>query len=165
MKRAATLDASFWINAQRVGLVPPVQTRYTLHYAPEVAAELSQALPSGRAFWQLARSGQLTEMRVAADAIPDLGPGEGAAINLARAHPDWVLLVDDPRPYQEAVRQGLRVLCSPVLVAAFYREGVLDARDAMLALARLAALQTVSRHLLAAAVAHLGRSRGAGKGE
>ena len=44
MKHTATLDASFWVNAQRVGLLPHVQARYALHYAPAVAevGELSE---------------------------------------------------------------------------------------------------------------------------
>jgi len=67
-------------------------------------------------------------------------------------------LLDDQKPYQEAVQRGLRVLCSPVLVAAMFSEGALDASRAMLVLARLAALQTVSPHLVAAAIAHVGRS-------
>src|SRR5437899_8371054 len=126
MKHTATLDASFWVNVQRVGLLPHVQNRYALHYAPAVAEELSQALPSGREFWRLARGGVLTEVATESDVIKGMGPGERGAIHLALAHPDWILLVDDQRSYQEAVQRKLRVLCSPVLVAALFSEGALE---------------------------------------
>ena len=158
MKHTATLDTSFWVNVQRVGLLPYVQRRFLLCYAPDVAAEMSHTLASGREFWRLARGGLLTQVAAQMDGVKDLGPGERAAINLALEHPDWILLIDDQKPYQHAVQRGLRVLCSPVLVAALFSEGALDAARAMLALGRLAALQTVSPHLLAAAVAHVGRS-------
>jgi predicted nucleic acid-binding protein len=158
MKHTATLDTSFWVNVQRVGLLPYVQSRYRLCYAPDVAGEMSQTFASGREFWRLARGGLLTEVAAASQHVRDLGPGERAAIDLALEHPDWILLLDDQTPYQEAVQRELRVLCSPVLVAAMFSEGALDARRAMLVLARLAALQTVSPHLLAAAIAHVGRS-------
>ena len=49
-------------------------------------------------------------------------------------------------------------MCSPVLVLALYEEGQLDAAGALAALARLAALGTLSPHLLASAVAQLGAS-------
>jgi predicted nucleic acid-binding protein len=158
MKHTATLDTSFWVNVQRVGLLPYVQSRYLLCYAPDVAGEMNQTFSSGREFWRLARGGLLTQVPAEMDQVKDLGPGERAAINLALEHPDWILLLDDQKPYQEAVQRGLRVLCSPVLVAAMFSEGALDVSHAMLALARLAALQTVSPHLLAAAITHVGRS-------
>ncbi|HLH23161.1 MAG TPA: hypothetical protein VK066_11600 [Chloroflexota bacterium] len=158
MKQTATLDASFWVDAQRVGLLPYVHHRYQLCYASDVAEELSPTLPSGRDFWRQARAGLLTAVAVDQDQASDLGPGARAAINLALAHPDWILLLDDQKPYREAVARGLRVLCSPVLITALFSEGTLDAAQALLALARLAALQTVSPHLVKAAIAHVGRS-------
>src|SRR5215210_7299734 len=155
VKQNATLDTSFWINAHRVGLLRRVLERYSLHYAPDVAAELSPGFPSGVEFWRLARRGVLTEVAPRRDELGAFGPGERAAINLAIEHPGWLLLLDDQRPYQEAVRRGLPVLCSPVLVAALFSEGTLDSQDTLLTLARLAALQTVSPHLLAAALTHV----------
>jgi len=157
-KHTATLDTSFWVNVQRVGLLPHVQSRYRLCYAPDVAGEMSTSSASGREFWRLARGGFLTEVVAEHDQVTEFGPGERAAINLALEHPDWILLLDDQKPYQEAVQRGLRVLCSSVLVAAMFSEGALDATRAMIVLARLATLQTVSPHLLAAAIAHVGRS-------
>src|SRR5205814_1512983 len=92
-----------------------------------------------------------------ADQLQEFGPGERAAINVALEHPDWHLLLDDQRPFQWATQIGLRVVCTPVLVVTLYIEEKIDAKRALFALARLAALQTVSPSLLAAALAQLGR--------
>ena len=158
MNQSATPDSSFWINAHRSGLLPHVLDRYRLWYTPEVAAELSASFPSGQEFWRLVEEGVLLEAAPQREQVQEFGPGERAAMNLALERPDWILLLDDQRPFQEATRRGLRVLCSPVLAVALFSEGVLDAREVLVILARLASLQTVSPHLLAAALAQLGRS-------
>lgn len=157
VKQNATLDSSFWINAHRAGLSEYVLDRFTLWYPSAVAAELQPRFPSGAAFWANVEASGLSEANASREATSEYGPGERAAINVALEHRDWLLLMDDHRPYQEAARQSLRVLCTPVLVTMLLSEGVLDARSALAALARLAALQTVSPHLIAAALAQLGR--------
>ena len=159
MKHFATLDGSFWINAHRSGLLPHVLAHYALHYTPGVAAELSPSFPSGREFWRLMGAGSLVEVAApSGGAVQELGPGERSVINLALQRSDWLLLLDDYRPFQEAVRRGVRVLYSPVLAVALFQEGRRDARGVLESPARLAALQTVSPHLLAAALAQVGRS-------
>jgi hypothetical protein len=156
VKQNATLDSSFWINAHRSGLLSVVMERFRLHYTPAVAAELLKEFPSGREFWKLVREEALFEVVPGLGQVTEFGLGERAAMNLALEHRDWLLLIDDQRPFQEAVRLSLRALCTPVLVVQLYVEGRLDARQALEALARLAVLQTVSPALLAAALAQLG---------
>ncbi len=146
----------------RAGLADLLEERYRLRYAPAVAAELRQEFPSGRAFWTRVQGGELAEATPSGETVREAG--ERAAINLALEHPEWVLLLDDQRPFRHAAERGLRVICSPVLVVALYEEGRLDATGAIAALARLAALGTLSPHLLAAALAQLGASYTA-KGE
>jgi predicted nucleic acid-binding protein len=158
VKQVATLDSSFWINADRVGLLPVVLAAYDLHYAPAVSREMDPRFPSGREFWRLVHAGALTELAPLAEPVQEFGPGERAALNLALEHRDWILLMDDHRPFQEATRLGLWVLCTPVLVIALFGTRQLNAEQALTSLAGLAALQTVSPHLLAAALAQLGRS-------
>lgn len=159
VKHLATLDTSFWINAHRAGLLAHVLARYQLRYTPEVAAELRPGFPSGQEFWRRVRAGDLVEEAAPSSGpVREFGPGERSAINLALQHPEWVLLLDDYRPFQEAVHRQLRVLCSPVLAVALFDEGRLDARAVLESLARLAALQTVSPHLLAAALVQVSRS-------
>jgi predicted nucleic acid-binding protein len=156
VKQNATFDASFWSNVHRAGLVDALLARYRLHYTPAMARELREEFPSGRAFWARVRGGELAERTPGVEAVRELGAGERAAINLAVQHPEWVLLLDDQRPFRAAAGRGLRVICSPVLVVALYEEGSLDAVGTLAALARLAALGTLSPHLLAAALAQLG---------
>ncbi len=90
--------------------------------------------------------------------VQGFGSGERAALDVALEHQDWMLLMDDQRPFHEAVRLGMKVLCTPVLVVAFFGDGTLTARQALLTLARLASLQTLSPNLLSASLAQLGRS-------
>ena len=155
MKQNATLDSSFWINAHRSGLLPQVLERFRLHYAPEVAAELSLDFASGREFWRLAGEGILTEAIPQADEVRGFGSGERAAMNLALEHRDWVLLIDDRRPLAEAQRMGLKTLCTPVLVVDLFEKGLWRLQDAVRQLARLTAMQTVSPALLQVALAQL----------
>lgn len=158
MKQNATPDTSFWINAHRSGLLPPVLERYRLFYAPAVAKELREEFPSGREFWSLLRAGIMTEAVPTNEQVKRFGPGERAAINLALEHRSWVLLMDDRRPFREAMDLGLRVLCSPVLAVELYTDGRLDETQVMEVLARLAAMQRVSPELLRSALAQLGRA-------
>lgn len=156
VKQNATLDTSFWINAHRSGLLGAVLEFFTLYYPPAVALELNEAFESGREFWRLVDEGVLTEAVPNRGQVRAFGPGERAAMNLALEHPDWTLLVDDRRPLVEAQRLGLRTICTPVLVTDLFNRGRLTRSEAMLALGRLAALQTVSPALIEAAVTLLG---------
>jgi hypothetical protein len=156
MKQYATFDTSFWINAHRAGLLPHVIDLYALRYTPSVGSELSPSFPSGREFWMMVRRGVLLETAPERDEIREFGPGERAAINLVMEHRDWTLLIDDQRPFQAAVHMGLRVICTPVLTIALFDQRRLSAEETLIALARLAAMQTVSPHLLALALAQLG---------
>ena len=131
---------------------------YALRYADAVAAELQPSYPSGREFWRLVQVGELRRVNPQIEHIMEFSAGERAAIRVAVEHPDWVLLLDDLRPFRAAAALGVNVLCTPVLAVALYVKGEISALDALMALARLATLQTVSPHLLAAALAQLGRS-------
>ncbi len=165
VKQSATVDSSFWINAHRSGLLAYVLERYSLSYAPAVAAESKEDFASGREFLRLARERVVVEASPRSDAVRAFGPGERDAINLALEHRDWILLMDDRRPLLEAQRLGLRTVCTPVLVADLFDERWLNADEALQALARLAALQTVCPALIEAAVAHVGLGWDEGKEE
>ncbi len=137
-------------------MLPHVIERFQLYFAPEVGRELSQRFASGREFWGLVRRGELTEVPAHSSQVKEFGPGERAAMNLALDHRDWTLLMDDRRPLQEALRLGLRTVCTPVLVVALYDDRHLDLQEALAFLAGLQALQTVSPALIEAAIAQLG---------
>jgi len=155
VKQSVTLDSSFWINAHRSGLLRYVLALYHLHYAPAVAAELSEEFASGREFWRLARDGVLQESVPTSESVRAFGPGERAAMNLALENADWLLLVDDRRPLQEAQRLGIRAICTPVLIVGLFHDGTIEFEQALQALARLTAMQTVSPTLIEAALAQV----------
>lgn len=157
VKQNATFDSSFWIDAHRAGLLTALREEYELFYTPAVAAELKESFASGREFWRLARAGLLSEAEAAVGRLREFGPGERAAISLAVEHPDWLLLIDDRRPFQAAADLGVSVVCTPVLVVELFLQDRLSADDTLRILARLAAMQTVSPILLAAALAQLGQ--------
>ena len=127
--------------------------RFALHYAPEVAAELPETNPSGREFRRLVRAGELIEVRPAALHPREFGLGERAAVSVALEHPDWMLLIDDRRPFEEVTRLGLHVLCTPLVLVTLVRDGILSAREGADLFLRLEALQTVSPRLLDIALA------------
>lgn len=160
MKQNATLDSSFWINAQRAGLLSDVLQRFNLSYAPAVAAELSRSVASGREFWRLVAEGVLTEASPRSEPVKTFGSGERGAMNLASEHRDWILLMDDRRPLVEAQRLGLKTLCTPVLIVELFDQERLSLPEALQSLARLAAMRTVSPVLLEAALAQLEVVRG-----
>jgi predicted nucleic acid-binding protein len=144
----AVFDTSFWINADRAGLLAHVLARYTLWYTHEVAAELKPSFASAAVFWQHVRTGQVREVRPVQRTLQEFGQGERSAIDVARERPDWMLLIDDLRPYRAARMAGLQSVCTPLLTVQFLREGVLDDIDALVILTRLASLGTVSPRLV-----------------
>lgn len=156
VKHSATPDSSFWINVHRSGLLDHVLQRFKLFYTPAVGQELKETFASGREFWRLARAGVIGEASPRLTDVRLFGPGEQAAINLALEHRDWFLLIDDWRPLREAQRLGLRTMCTPVLVATLFEEGQLESEAAILGMAKLSALQTVSPTLMDAALVQIG---------
>jgi hypothetical protein len=144
----AAFDTSFWVHVFGAGLLPMILPRYTLRYAPAVALELPISFASGREFRRLAQSGELLQDEPAGDQVGMFGPGERATINLVLEHPDWVLLLDDRRPFDWAEAHGIRVVCSPLLVVAWFQAGTLDVHEAERLLALLTAPGTMSPVLL-----------------
>ncbi len=148
MTQDATFDTSFWANAFRVGMLPYVLDRLTLHYAPDVAGELPETNPPGREFRRLVRDRRLHRIVPRAQRIRDFGDGERAAMNVAAEHPDWTLLIDDYRAYRAGLRLGLDAICSPSLAVTMYHEGELTNEQVLTFLFRLERIGTVSPHHL-----------------
>src|SRR5690348_16814544 len=97
-----------------------------------VAQELRPTFPSGQAFWDLAGQGAISEVNARESHVKEFGPGERATIDVAWENREWILLLDDHRPFQEAVRLGVRVLCTPVLAVGLFDEQALTAYEALL---------------------------------
>ena len=153
----AVLDTSFWVHAFAVGLLQHVLRLYAVHYTPEVASELPDTFASGREFRWLVRSGELTEVIPRHDRVGMFGAGERSALNVALEHRDWVLLLDDVRPFSYAAGVGLRIVYSPRLVVLLREEGAIGHAAAMGLLGELARLATVSPELIALAISLLPR--------
>lgn len=164
MPQDASLDTSFWINAYRSGLLYHVVRRFRLHCAPEVAVEFGPQFGSGRDFWRRLQAGEIGVVAPTALHLLEFNLGERAAISVAIDHPDWILLLDDYRPFLEATRRGLTVISTPMLAVALYSEGMADAGETLASLGRLAAIQTVSPHLIAASLVTIGRASGYASG-
>jgi hypothetical protein len=143
------------VNAHRSGLLPHVQTLYELHYPAAVATELRPSFPSGAAFWRSVAAGELQPVSYRVETIQEFGPGERAAMNVVAERPDWILLIDDRRPLEHALRMGFKAICSPILVVQGYSQLEITAVDALTLLARLSSLQTVSPRLLTPALHQL----------
>lgn len=165
MKPEATFDTSFWINAHRVGLVPHVLRSFTLRYTAAVAGELRDRYPPGQEFWRLVNAGALEEVVPAAMRIREFGDGERAAISAIMEHPTWTLLMDDYRPYQMAVRMGMRVLCTPAVVINLFNERELNAIEARAVLEHLTRLKRLAPVLLLDANAWLDHAHALGDGQ
>jgi predicted nucleic acid-binding protein len=133
-----------------------VLDRYKIHYTPEVAEELKVGFPSGREFMRLAGEGLLVEVKqTKRNRITEFVKGERSAINLALEHPGWILLIDDRRPFLEASKLGIKVICTSVVVIDLYDEGILKGEEALEILARLQAMRTLSPELITAALRQL----------
>ncbi len=151
----ATVDSSFWIHAYRSGLLPYVLSRFSVWYTLEVGRELSERFPSGREFWRMVRARELDEVTPLRQQVRMFSPGERSAINVVLDRRDWFLLLDDRRPYEEAKRLGINVVCTPLLVAEIVQENTIDTLEARRMLARLAQPRTVSPEMIRQALGML----------
>lgn len=148
MKQNATPDSSFWIHATVSNVIEHLLEDIELYVAQAVAKELGEDYRSGARLHGLIREGRVHLRDPGTATLDRFGPGERAAINLALENPDWVLLMDDLRPFRAAEELGLAPVSSPVYVASLYRRGVLDERTVFEVLARLSAQSTVSPQLI-----------------
>ena len=155
VKQNATLDSSFWIHAAVGRIVERLLEDFDVSVPPAVAGELSEDYPSGARLHSLVREGRVRVVAAESATLEQFGPGERAAINLAIENPGWVLLMDDLRPFRAAEELGLAPVSSAVYTASLYRRGVLDEREVLGVLARLAARSTLSPQLIDLALAQV----------
>ncbi len=148
VKQNATLDSSFWIHAAAGSIVEQLLEDFDVSVPPAVVEELSEDYSSGARLHGLVREGRVRVVAAASAALERFGPGDRAAINLAIENPGWVLLMDDLRPFRAAEELSLAPVSSAVYAASLYRRGVLDEREVMRVLARLAARSTLSPQLI-----------------
>ena len=155
-KHNAVLDASFWINAHRSGLVDylldyfdlvvPTQVMHEIEYMPP---DVGQLTPAGETFRRWREDGRLKVQDPAAP-VDWFHPGENAAIGLAQEQ-GYVLLMDDQAPYHLAKLRGLRAVASTDFVVLLYVDRRLSYDETAAILARSEA----ARHLKRAAMTAL----------
>lgn len=157
-KRDAALDASFWINSHRAGILDFLPSYFNL-FVPSVVVEEIECPSSktgllaaaGRLFRTWRETGRLI-VQDPAQPVGQFDPGENAAIALARER-SYVLLIDDSTPYHAARSQGLLVAKSPDLVVMLYDHGKLNYEAARSAIHHL----RVDKHLTRSALIALER--------
>lgn len=148
VKQNATPDSSFWIHATVSDVIEHLLEDFDLFVAQAVAQELHEDFPSGARLHSLIREGRVRLQDPGQATLDRFGPGERAAINLAIENPEWVLLMDDLRPFRAAEELGPSPVSSPVYAASLYKRSVLDESGVLNVLARLSARSTVSPQLI-----------------
>jgi predicted nucleic acid-binding protein len=147
------LDASFWINAVRAGIVASLTDYFSLAVPPRVAAELTTLLgvphpPAPSVIFQEWQQRGLIESVAPERMVEQFEAGENEAIALARER-GWVLLIDNsaPRDWSRGPL-GLRVVDSPAFAVFLYDQGRLDYQEVTAALARSQAARRIVREAL-----------------
>jgi hypothetical protein len=163
-RQPAVLDASFWINAVRSGLVAYMGDYFSLKVPPRVGAELSALLgqthpPEPAVLFEAWQQGGLVEIVAPEQPIGRFDAGENEAIALARER-NWVLLLDNsaPRDWSRGPA-GLRVVDSPAFAVLLYDHGRLSYPEVTAALAQSQAARRVVREALIL-LADLARRKG-----
>lgn len=156
-KRDAVLDASFWINAHRAGLVEFLPDYFDLRAPTAVIEEIEhlppgvgQLTPAGESFRHWRQAGRL-EIQDPTQAVDWFDRGENAAIALAREQ-GYVLLIDDQAPYHLAKARELKTIASPDFVVLLYADGRLSYDDALSVLVS----SGIAKHLKRAAMTAVG---------
>jgi predicted nucleic acid-binding protein len=158
MKRNAALDASFWINGYRSGILDFLLSYFTVFVPSVVVEEIEHPsrvtgllTPAGQLFQQW----RLMEKVVVQDPeqpVDWFQPGENAAIGLALER-GYRLLIDDRAPYHLAKARSLRAISTADFILLLYTQGQLDYDEAQ---AKLSTLR-ISEHIRRVVMHSLGR--------
>ena len=149
----AVLDASFWINIVRMGLVTHLNDYFDLTAPPKVAEELAVLLqqthpPASVILFRNWQHRKLVRTVAPKQALDRFEPGENEAIAVAQER-QWTLLIDNgaPRDWSRGVLR-LRVVDSPAFAVFLYDQGRINYVQATEALAQAQAARRVVREAL-----------------
>jgi predicted nucleic acid-binding protein len=130
-KRAASLDASFWINAWWGKIVHFLLDYFVLFTCSIVAEEIQRPssitgklTPAGQLFQNWLKVGRV-QIQDPKQAVEWFHPGENAAVGLAIEY-GYTLLIDDKHPYHLAKARGVQVIATPEFTVLLYIHGHLS---------------------------------------
>ncbi len=144
-------------------LVEHLLEDFDLTVTTAVLDELPETFSSGVELHARVRNGRIAVDEPHSMLVERYGPGERAAMNLALENPDWLLLIDDVRPFRAAEALGLSPVSSPAYIASLVQRGVVNREAALVRLGRLAARSTISSQLIELAlgrIAEITKERG-----
>ncbi|HEX5415943.1 MAG TPA: hypothetical protein VFZ25_09780 [Chloroflexota bacterium] len=168
IRKPAVLDASFWVNLARSGLLPYLNDYFILHAPPKVVEELSVLLtvvnppePVVR-FDEWLKAGRV-QFTAPQGTFARFDAGENEVTALARER-GWVLLIDnhEPRDYSRGPL-ALTVVDSPAFAVFLFDQGRVSEQEAATALARSHAARRVVREALVLLTELTRRKGGANK--
>jgi hypothetical protein len=146
MKQNASLDASFWINCHRVGVLDEVFNYFQLHACDEVRDELLSPLSR---FGILAQDAVSFQQKLNQSEVAIKNPtqvpkalfhtAEDKAIALAEAM-NYVLLIDNGAPFEYAMTRGIKSINTAAFIVFLCAEGKLTTQEARLKLTALRGL-------------------------
>lgn len=122
MRRGATFDSSFWVHAVYLDIVEFLLADYELICARAVGRELGSDNPTSLRLKGLLANKTIQRATPRLERIRLYGDGERAAINLA-LEKQFLLFIDDWRPYGAAQAAGVDVANSLAYLVQLYEQG------------------------------------------
>jgi predicted nucleic acid-binding protein len=134
--RAATFDSSFWVHAVYLELVDFLLSDFELMCTKAVEKELGRDNPTSRRLKVLLADRTIKRGEPRSEKIKLYGDGERAALNLALER-NFLLLIDDWRPYEAAQAAGVEVINSLAYLVGLYENKQITLERTLQALARM----------------------------
>ena len=151
MKRGATFDSSFWVHAVYLDLVEFLLSDFELICTKAVEKELGRDNPTSRRLKALLAEKIIKRAAPRSEKIKLYGDGGRAAINLALER-EFLLLIDDWRPYEAAQAAGVEVVNSLAYLVGLYEQKRIALERALNALARITRRGTLRPEWIQSAV-------------
>lgn len=163
----ASLDTSFWTYASQVGVAPYLFNFFRVHYCQAVRDEVvttnqnetTLIYPQAMLFMVFEEDGRLQRIEPQKP-LTLFGVGEAHAIALAKER-EWVLLINDARPFYYARSLGIVTISVAGFCVLLYAEGMITLNAVTGFVKRLST--TTSATLVAEAthtIAEIARQRG-----
>jgi hypothetical protein len=146
MRQNASLDASFWINCHRVGILNEIFDYFRIYVCEEVKGEILSPLSrigilaqDAVIFQQKLSQGEVLVMDPTKIPKDTFHTAEDKAILLAEEM-DFVLLIDNGSPFEYAIAHGLKAINTAAFIVFLCSEENLPIQEAKLKLIALRGL-------------------------